>query len=543
MKLEHLNITERYLEQLPCDPSQAPFPRTVQGAAYSLVQASPCPKPQLIALNKGLALNLGFKASDFNSKELPKLLCGAQIPKSIKPWASCYGGHQFGQWAGQLGDGRAMTLFELHNQQLGYQSLQLKGAGPTPYSRQADGYAVLRSSIREYLCSEAMHHLGIPTSRALSLCLTGNEHIRDKYYDGHPKAELGAIVCRVSRSFTRFGHFELPASRGDKKLLSHLMDKCIEFDFPELIKTYKNKQERYLYWFQHITTLTCDLFVHWARVGFVHGVLNTDNMSIIGQTIDYGPYGYLDEFDPKWTPNTTDAQSRRYCFGKQAEISQWNLWKLAQALALVIEDHQSLENILQGYQTQYQQAWLHMMQQKLGFIPSDTPYKSKGEVLKENHKIYQLINKLETLLCEVETDMTLFYRQLAKLNLDQAINQHTSQQLFARCYYNSKQINSTYQQHLHTWLMSYVELSKATNLAPKQRKSSMNSVNPKYLLRNYLAQQAIEKAEHGDYSQILELQSVLQKPYDEQKSKQHYAQKRPEWAKNAPQCTMLSCSS
>ncbi|MBG3852707.1 YdiU family protein, partial [Xanthomonas hortorum pv. carotae] len=230
----------------------------------------------------------------------------------MQPWAVNYGGHQFGHWAGQLGDGRAISLGEAIGVDGGRYELQLKGAGPTPYSRGADGRAVLRSSIREFLCSEAMHHLGVPTTRALSLVTTGDAVVRDMFYDGRPQREPGAIVCRVAPSFIRFGNFELPSARGDSALLRQWADFTIARDFPELKGAGENL---YAAWFAQVCERTAVMVAHWMRVGFVHGVMNTDNMSILGLTIDYGPYGWVDDYDPDWTPNTTDAQGRRYRFG------------------------------------------------------------------------------------------------------------------------------------------------------------------------------------------------------------------------------------
>src|SRR3569623_2446364 len=264
----------------------------------------------------------------------------------MQPWASNYGGHQFGHWAGQLGDGRAITVGEIINAAGQRWELQLKGAGPTPYSRHADGRAVLRSSIREFLCSEAMHHLGVPTTRALCLVETGEAVVRDMFYDGHPREEPGAIVCRVAPSFVRFGHFELPYARNDVALLRQLADFTIRRAFPHL-----RGQGEALYadWFGVVCERTARLMALWMRVGFVHGVMNTDNMSILGLTIDYGPYGWIDDYDPDWTPNTTDAEGRRYRFGAQPQVAYWNLTRLAGALAPAFESVEPLQAGLERY--------------------------------------------------------------------------------------------------------------------------------------------------------------------------------------------------
>lgn len=308
----------------------------------------------------------------------------------------CYGGHQFGNWAGQLGDGRAINLFEVeHNNK--HWAIQLKGSGETPYSRTADGLAVLRSSVREYLCSEAMFHLGVPTTRALSLALSGDQVMRDMLYDGNAAYEKGAIVSRVAPSFLRFGSFQILAARGDTETLKTLTDYTIFNFFPELGKPSK---ETYIAFFNEVAQRTLKMIVDWQRVGFVHGVMNTDNMSILGLTIDYGPYGWLEDFNYGWTPNTTDSQHKRYRYGNQPNMGLWNLYQLANALYLLIEDVEPLQAILDGYQTGFDEQSFAMMRNKLGFEEED-----------ENDKI--LIQQLEENLHLTETDMTIFFRNLS----------------------------------------------------------------------------------------------------------------------------------
>jgi len=385
-----------------------------------------------------------------------------------------------------------------------------------------------------------MYHLNVPTTRALSLCLTGEQVMRDMFYDGNQKAESGAIVCRVSSSFLRFGSFQLPASRGDIKLLTKLVQFCIQTDFSHLlcgrddIEADIFTRDIYINWFSEICDRTCTLMVHWLRVGFVHGVMNTDNMSIIGETIDYGPYGWIDNFDPNWTPNTTDAQGKRYCFAAQAQISQWNLFQLANAIFPLINEAEPLQKLLENYANNYQAQWLSMMRSKLG-------------LLTEQKNDLQLITELEQLLVTVETDMTLFYRQLAKIPMTtkQCINNQWLT-YFENCYYQQKQLTTEYKQQFTTWLKKYIERvksEKAQNNTPQLRTQRMNAINPLYVLRNYLAQQAIDAAEKGDFSKIHQLQKVLQQPYNEQNEYQEYAQKRPDWAKHKAGCGMLSCSS
>ena len=528
-----LQFDNQFIASLPADPSKAMGSRQVYGAAYSLVAPKQVVNPRVIVVSTAMASLLGFDEQDCQQAEFAELFTGNKLVNGMQPFAMNYGGHQFGHWAGQLGDGRAINLGELVTPEHQHLTLQLKGAGPTPYSRTADGLAVLRSSIREFLCSEAMFYLGIPTTRALSLCLTGEQVLRDMFYDGHPKLEPGAVVCRVSASFMRFGSFQLPASRNDLALLSQLVDYSIQRDFSDLLVSHpKHNTARYLAWFKEVCQRTCRLMVHWQRVGFVHGVMNTDNMSIIGETIDYGPYGWVDNYDPNWTPNTTDATHHRYCFGAQPEISQWNLYQLANAIFPLINDADALSALLTQYNHDYQQQWLAMMAEKIGF----SVYQGDAD--------RGLFMALVELLTSVETDMTLFYRQLAKFTKRQNITdwQHNIQ-FFQDCYYQQTQLNQYYGRQLTDWLEQYQLRLKQEARSDEQRQVTMNAVNPKYVLRNYLAQQAIDAAELGDYAVLQELQQVLQNPYDEQPEYSHLAKKRPDWAKQKAGCSMLSCSS
>ena len=337
------------------------------------------------------------------TQDFADVFVGNRMLPDMDPHATCYGGHQFGNWAGQLGDGRAINLGEVVNEQGERWVLQLKGDGPTPYSRTADGLAVLRSSVREFLCSEAMHLLGVPTTRALSLVTTGESVVSDMFYDGHPKAEPGAVVCRVAPSFTRFGSFQLFAARREQDVLQQLVDYTIRTDFPHLGTP---SEETYLRWYEEIVQRTASLVAHWMRVGFVHGVMNTDNMSILGLTIDYGPYGWLENYDPGWTPNTTDASVRRYRYDYQSPIAHWNLAQLGQALLPLIKDVDSMQHILDSYHTEYERQWHGMLTQKLGLTQYDAT----------------LADELQAILPLVETDMTLFYRALANVDAEAAGN-------------------------------------------------------------------------------------------------------------------------
>src|SRR5260221_11569350 len=297
-----LRSDNAFVRDLPADPDPDPRRRQVHGALFSLVRPTPVAAPRVIAWSREMAATLGISEADIASPEFAQVFGGNALLEGMEPYAANYGGHQFGNWAGQLGDGRAITLGETVNAKGERWELQLKGAGPTPYSRTADGRAVLRSSIREFLCSEAMHHLGVPTTRALCLVATGEEVERDMFYDGNPKLEPGAIVCRVAPSFIRFGNFELPASRGETALLTQLIDFTIARDFPGLAAGGLEGEALRGEWFAQVCERTARMVADWMRVGFVHGVMNTDNMSILGLTIDYGPYGWVDNFDLEWTP-------------------------------------------------------------------------------------------------------------------------------------------------------------------------------------------------------------------------------------------------
>lgn len=523
-------LDNKFTTTFSADEITENYPRQVM-SAYSFVEPKKTAMPILIASSELVAQQIGLSEEQVNSPEFLQLFSGNSLLNDMQPFAMCYGGHQFGHWAGQLGDGRAINLTEIMTPSNGHKTLQLKGAGLTPYSRTADGFAVLRSSVREFLCSEAMFHLGIATTRALSLSLTGDNVVRDMFYDGHAKAEPGAVVCRVSSSFIRFGSFQLPSSRKDLSLLTQLVDYVIERDFPYLGTP---SSEVYLAWFNEVCDRTCKLIVDWMRVGFVHGVMNTDNMSIIGETIDYGPYGWIDNFDLNWTPNTTDANGKRYRFGVQAEIAQWNLFQLANAIFPLINDVEPLEKALNNFSTNYQQQWQGMMAAKLGIELPSTAFTEASSSVERS-----LFIDLENILMMIETDMTIFYRRLADLPEDKSLwLPHLME-----CFYNDNEITPEYTSALNDWLERYSQLRNNSDKSRTEISKAMNRVNPKYVLRNYLAQQAIELAEQQDYSLLHKLQKVLENPYDEQAEYQEFAVKRPAWAKHKAGCSMLSCSS
>ncbi|MEZ0470289.1 protein adenylyltransferase SelO [Luteimonas salinilitoris] len=514
-------LDNAFLRELPGDPQSGPRLRQVQGAAWSRVAPTPVPAPKLIAHSREMADALGFSDADVASPEFAQVFAGNALLDGMAPFAANYGGHQFGQWAGQLGDGRAITLGEAIGADGGRWELQLKGAGKTPYSRMADGRAVLRSSIREFLCSEAMHHLGVATTRALSLVTTGEAVERDMFYDGHPQDEPGAVVCRVAPSFIRFGTFELPASRGDTDLLRRLADFTIRRDFPELTG---EGEALYGDWFAQVCERTAALVAHWMRVGFVHGVLNTDNMSILGLTIDYGPYGWVDDYDPDWTPNTTDAHGRRYRFGWQPRVAHWNLSRLAQALSPLFDGIEPLQAGLDRYGAAFVRADRDNVTRKLGLADC-----RDGDPA--------LAAQLYGLLHAGEVDMALFFRDLAEFDPDQpALGP------LRDAFYDDGKLRA-HEDGFLDWLARYAARLHDDPLTPQQRRERMNAANPRYVLRNYLAQQAIDRAHAGDYGGIHELLEVMRRPYEEQPGREQFAARRPDWARDRPGCSMLSCSS
>ncbi|GAB3045930.1 protein adenylyltransferase SelO [Stenotrophomonas tumulicola] len=521
MDTDVLHFDNQLIRALPGDPEQGPRRREVRGAAWSSVLPTPVTAPTLLAHWPEVADLLGLSPALVASADFAQVFAGNALLEGMQPWAANYGGHQFGHWAGQLGDGRAISLGEVLAADGRRWELQLKGAGPTPYSRGADGRAVLRSSIREFLCSEAMHYLGVPTTRALSLVGTGEDVVRDMFYDGHARPEPGAIVCRVAPSFLRFGSFELPASRGEEALLQQMVDACIARDFPGLQGSGESLHGD---WFMQVCVRTAEMVAHWMRVGFVHGVMNTDNMSVLGLTIDYGPYGWLEDFDPGWTPNTTDAQGRRYRFGTQPQVAYWNLTRFAQALAPLFGDVQPLQAGLDAYQATLGACVRRDAAAKLGLSAA-----SDDDL--------QLHQRWQQLMEQGGMDMTLAYRALMTLD-----PQAPDRGVLDHVFYDDARAAAVHEP-LVAWLDDYAARVRADPQRPDTRQAGMARANPLYVLRNWLAQEAIDRAEQGDLGGVLALQQVLRDPYTERAGLAHYAGKRPAWADHKAGCSMLSCSS
>ncbi|MEM8998265.1 MAG: YdiU family protein [Acidobacteriota bacterium] len=524
-------FTNRFTRELPADPSKENRPRQVPGAAYSRVQPTPVRSPTIIAYSREMAETLDLTEEDLSSPVLAEALGGNRVLDGMDPFAACYGGHQFGNWAGQLGDGRAIALGEVETSRGERWELQLKGAGPTPYSRFADGRAVLRSSVREFLCSEAMHHLGVPTTRALSLVMTGDQVERDMFYDGNRELEPGAVVCRVAPSFLRFGNFEIFASRGDLDNLRTLADFALQHYFPEIDAEGPAGYTRML---EEACRTTAVMVAEWMRVGFVHGVMNTDNMSLLGLTIDYGPYGWLEPYDPVWTPNTTDASGRRYAYGRQPEIAGWNLVRFAEALYPIVGKKAPLEAALETYTETLDRAQSEQMAAKFGLTelgPRDG----------------QMVNACFQVLKVTETDMTIFFRRLADVSGEvddvAAADDETLTAPVRDAYYDLDAFDRRHRPVVASWLRRYVQRLQADPRTDAERRRAMHRANPKYVLRNYMAQLAIDKAADGDPSLIDELLEVLRRPYDDQSEHGSWAARRPEWARHKAGCSMLSCSS
>lgn len=522
--MKNLKIHNRFTTELPADPNENNEIRQVSQAVFSYVSPTKPSNPKLIHASEEVAELVGISKDEIQSEQFVTIFSGKEILPETKPYSMCYAGHQFGNWAGQLGDGRAINLTEVeHNNQ--YFTLQLKGAGKTPYSRTADGLAVLRSSIREYLCAEAMHYLGVPTTRSLSLILSGDQVLRDILYNGNPAYEEGAIVCRVAPSFIRFGSFEMLTARNELKNLKQFVEYNIKHYFPEITGEPK---EQYLQFFKTVADTTREMILHWQRVGFVHGVMNTDNMSIHGITIDYGPYGWLENYDPNWTPNTTDSQNRRYRFGNQPQVAQWNLFQLANALYPLINEAEPLEKILESFITDFNSDYTKMILSKLGLFTSS-----------ENDT--EFISNLESNLQLSETDMTIFYRNLNKIRKSDSAEK--ALQAIEDAFYKPEEIKDTIKDNWLLWFTDYLERLNQENTPDEERIKLQNSVNPKYVLRNYMAQLAIDEADKEDYSLIAELYELLKKPYDEQPEQEKWFAKRPDWARSKVGCSMLSCSS
>ncbi|MDP9898845.1 protein adenylyltransferase SelO [Variovorax ginsengisoli] len=477
------------------------------GAAFhTRLQPTPLPEPYWVARSDATARLLGLDAQWFASDEALEALTGSRPLAGAEPLASVYSGHQFGVWAGQLGDGRAILLGETTD---GLE-VQLKGAGRTPYSRGGDGRAVLRSSIREFLCSEAMHGLGIPTTRALSL--TGSDQrVRRE------TLETAAVVARVAPSFIRFGHFEHFAASGQDAELRALADYVIERYYPACRSTERFGGNAYAALLEAVSERTAALLAQWQSVGFCHGVMNTDNMSILGLTIDYGPFQFLDGFDPGHICNHSDT-SGRYAFNQQPSVAYWNLHALAQALLPLIGDKETAVSALASYKRVFPSEFDRRMRAKLGL---DTP--PPGTAVAEAEATDRLlIDGVLSLLAAERTDWTIFWRRLSVAV--QSGDMAAVTDLF---------IDRT---GIDAWLPAYAARRAA---GPAQAAGRMLQVNPKFVLRNHLGQEAIELAQNKDFSGVAILLTLLESPFDDHPGHEAMAGFPPDWASTIE----ISCSS
>jgi len=483
------------------------FARSLGDAFYARLAPTPLDKSHLVAFNDQAATLIDLHPDEVERTEFVHYFGGQRLLPGSDPLAMLYAGHQFGNYAPQLGDGRAILLGEVTNHKGERWELQLKGAGVTPFSRRGDGRAVLRSTVREYLCSEAMHGLGIPTTRAL--CITGSE---EEVY--RERIERGAMMVRMAPSHVRFGSFEVFYYRGKFEHIRALADYVIAHHYPHL----EHGPNRYLQFFAEVTQRTAELISQWQLVGFAHGVMNTDNMSILGLTLDYGPFGFLDDYDPGFICNHSDY-SGRYAFERQPRIGRWNLSCLGQAL-LPLFDGEPAEAaaqanaVLDAYQGHFQRHNIIGIRHKLGLL-EDQP----GDGA--------LFTDLLSLMQKNRSDYTRTFRALAGFGSHAGAKNTALRDSFIE------------RDAFDAWAQRYAARLRQEGSVDAARRERMNRVNPKYILRNYLAQQAIERAETGDYSEIDTLHKILQAPFDEQPQHETYADAPPDWGKSLE----ISCSS
>lgn len=509
-------IRQPFIEKFPGDLSGNPYQRQTPGVLYALVDPVRFKEARLLDFNEELSEEIGL--GRIERKEEEDFLNAASWPSHIKPYATPYAGHQFGVWAGQLGDGRAIFAGEIINDKGEPTELQWKGAGATPYSRSADGRAVFRSTLREYLMSEALYYLGVPTTRSLSLSLSGEQVLRDKLYSGNVQAEKGAVMIRTAPSFLRFGHFELLSSQDNLELLKKLAEEAISRDkewTPDPTK------DRYLSFFERVCERTAELAVQWFRVGFTHGVLNTDNMSILGLTIDYGPFSMLDEYALLFTPNTTDLPDRRYAFGKQGQVVQWNLWQLANALHPLVEDKAGLQETLEQFSAVFWEKYDRMMAGKFGL----------SQLLESDGAFF---DQWQSLMQKLELDYTLFFKALESYRGGEG-----EIAIIIDCAY--RPLSEKEKEELDEFLTVYKERLEKEEGSMEEGIQIMKRNNPKFILRNYLLLECIEEMEKGENQLFEKLKKALRDPYSE--PSEELGQKRPPGYEGRFGSSMLSCSS
>ena len=462
---------------------------------------TPLPDPYLVATSRACATALGLDVDALAEPASIEVIAGNRVPAGAEPMAAVYSGHQFGVWAGQLGDGRAHLLGGIETPE-GVVDLQLKGAGKTPYSRMGDGRAVLRSSIREFLCSEAMHGLGIPTTRALAVVGSDRPVVRET-------VETAAVVLRAAPSFVRFGSFEHWTANQRPDELRVLADHVVDTFYPAC----RDAADPYQALLSAVVDRTARLVARWQAVGFCHGVMNTDNMSIVGLTLDYGPFGFLDGFDANHICNHTDQQGR-YAYARQPAVARWNLYCLAEALMPLIDDVDRAEAALAPFGATFATAMDDALHAKLGLVerlPADSA----------------LIDGLFALLQDGRTDFTLFFRRLSDLGVDADRSGGAVRDLFVD------------RERFDRWSVDYLARVAQDGRDDDTRRVAMKAVNPKYILRNHLAEAAIVAARDKDWTEVRRLAAVLERPFDDQPEFERYADLPPEWASTLE----VSCSS
>ena len=470
-------------------------------ATYTRLMPTPLPAPYFVASSAAAAALVGLEPADLARQDFVDVFTGNSVPESAEPLAAVYSGHQFGVWAGQLGDGRAILLGELAGDAASFE-LQLKGAGLTPYSRMGDGRAVLRSSIREFLCSEAMAALGIPTTRALIITGSDQRVARETL-------ETASVVTRMAPSFVRFGSFEHWYYADQPNQLRTLADYVIANFYPELA----GEPKPYKALLAEVSRRTARMIAQWQAVGFMHGVMNTDNMSILGLTLDYGPFGFMEAFDAGHICNHTDQQGR-YSYANQPQIGHWNCYALGQALVQLIGSVEDTQDALDVYQPEFGRTLDTLLHAKLGLR---TSVETDAMLFDDMFKLMQ----------ENHVDFTQFFRKLGALELDSSGHDAPLRDMFIE------------REAFDTWAIQYRQRLRAEGSVDGARMAAMNACNPKYVLRNYLAQVAIEKAQQKDFSEIGRLLKVLEHPYDEQPENEQYAALPPDWASHLE----VSCSS
>ncbi len=485
------------LESLTFDNGFARLPE----AYYSRVCPTPVPDPYLVCYSPEALALLDLDASEITRPELIETLAGNQLLPGMDAIAALYAGHQFGHYVPQLGDGRAILLGEVKNAAGEGWEVQLKGAGRTPYSRGGDGRAVLRSSIREFLCSEAMHALGIPTTRALAI--VGSD--RPVYREDQ---ETAALVTRLAPSFVRFGSFEVFYYRNQVEPIKHLADYVIARYYPELTRL----SDPYPEFLRQVALRTAELMAQWQAVGFSHGVMNTDNMSILGLTLDYGPFGFLDAFDPGYVCNHSDTGGR-YAFDQQPDVAAWNITKLAQTLVPLMSVETASQAISE-YPQAFGKSYLERMAAKFGLPPGS--------------ETASLVMDALQLLAQNQIDYTIFLRRLCDFDSRPgAANAPLRDLVIDRAAFDS-------------WAARYAAALRQLDSSDAERAVAMRRVNPKYILRNHLAEIAIRRAADArDYSEVNRLHALLARPFDEQPEYESYAAEPPDWARKIE----VSCSS